>query len=62
MCFRETFFTGLQREDIYDLLRVSFPVQIIPLFLILASTVGRSRRVGRDRGSDVYHHMIDQRR
>ena len=32
---------------------------------LLALTVneqGRSRRVGRDRGSDVYHHMIDQRR
>ena len=28
MCFRETFFPALQQEDIYDLLRVSFPVQI----------------------------------
>ena len=37
MRFRETFFTALQQEDINDLLRVSFPVQINRVFITLAS-------------------------
>ena len=40
MCFRETFFTALQQESIYDLLRVSFPVQIYPLFFIQVHRFG----------------------
>ena len=35
VCFRETFFTALQQEDINDLLRVSFPVQINRVIIII---------------------------
>ena len=34
VCFRETFFTALQQEDINGLLRVSVPVQINRVIII----------------------------
>ena len=37
VCFRETPFTALQQGDINDLLRVSVPVQINRVIIILAS-------------------------
>ena len=40
---------------------VLFLVQV-RTHVVGAREQGRSRRVGRDRGSDVYHRMIDQRR
>ena len=39
MCFRETPFTALQQGDINDLLRVSVPVQISRVIIILASNL-----------------------
>ena len=42
--------------------RGDFVLVQVHTHVVGAREQGRSRRVGRDRGSDVYHRTIDQRR